>query len=463
MIKRTVNGFTGIGMWLAMLVTPAAMAIDYQLETCCDLCPAAADASSYNTSYLEIFEILEQGKDGWLYRSNKDFMEAFDPGEEGYDGLKAITRDLLSLGVRLVLVKPPTRGLTHPENIEGNTSFNWDKARSNYLAMHERFRSIGIITPDMSDLLPYKNEGEFFFRRDHHWTPFGARETAMRAAEAIRKLPEYHLIDPVTFRTITDGLIEKDGTLQRAASRICGFDYPNQYVPRFGAEQVMTEADTDDAALFGDESFPEIVLVGTSNSKGETDYNFAGFLRDALDRDVLNEAMAGGSYDGALMQYLLSEEFRSNPPRILVWEVPAYERLTNSRFYRQVKPMVTNGCLTREVQLEETKQLNPGRNELMFNGGGEIAPLKSGQLILDLQFDNPSVKSADLTIWYLSGKREKIQLKIPRRANSNGRFMVELNNDETYFDQTYLGTDITISGKDPGATPTAVKAMLCTK
>jgi alginate biosynthesis protein AlgX len=175
--------------------------------------------------------------------------------------------------------------------------------------------------------------------------------------------------------------------------------------------------------------------------------------------------MVGGSYDGSLIQYLLSDDFQQAPPKILIWEVPGYHRIQSELFYRQIRPMITDGCNSREIQLTDEKELLSGRNEMLFNGGGAVQKLLSGSLVLDLTFDNPEVKKARLTVWYVSGKREKIHLEIPSRISTNGRFMVELNYDETYRDQTYLGLDIEVPADDGSEQniPTSVRASLCTK
>jgi alginate biosynthesis protein AlgX len=81
---------------------------------------------------------------------------------------------------------------------------------------------------------------------------------------------------------------------------------------------------------------PDVVLVGTSNSNGAMDFNFAGFLEEYLGHEVANLARSGGGYDGAIMDYLASEAFTLNPPTLLIWEVPGYYSLNTASYYERL-------------------------------------------------------------------------------------------------------------------------------
>ena len=44
-----------------------------------------------------------------------------------------------------------------------------------------------------------------------------------------------------------------------------------------------------------------------------------------------------------MLSYLPSEEFQTNPPRVLIWEIETYHNLSDPDFYRQAIPLVHNG------------------------------------------------------------------------------------------------------------------------
>jgi alginate O-acetyltransferase complex protein AlgJ len=73
-------------------------------------------------------------------------------------------------------------------------------------------------------------------------------------------------------------------------------------------------------ALFGDEKIP-VALVGTSYSANPL-WNFAGFLEEALQTDVINAAEEGQGPFETMKTYLASAAFRDNPPELVVWEIP---------------------------------------------------------------------------------------------------------------------------------------------
>jgi alginate O-acetyltransferase complex protein AlgJ len=73
-------------------------------------------------------------------------------------------------------------------------------------------------------------------------------------------------------------------------------------------------------ALFGDQSFP-VALVGTSYS-ANPQWNFEGFLKEALQTDILNAADEGRGPFETMKDYLEDDSFATNPPDLIVWEIP---------------------------------------------------------------------------------------------------------------------------------------------
>lgn len=418
----------------------------YDVQNCCDLCPFAADAASYDTSYLKNFLMLVQGEDGWLFRSDAELPQQFGPSPEGMRQFERFARHLKqTTGTEMVLVYQPTKGLVHPDKIPDTSPvpFSWSFARANYVATLDRFRSAGLVVPDLTPLLQEEDrEDAFYFKRDHHWTPYGARRTAKLVADRIRQMPVFSELEQQEFVTSRTGLMRKDGSLQDAARRICGFAYPSQYVDEFRTEAVGGGSASEAGALFGDESMPPITLVGTSNSMGAQDYNFAGALQEFLGVEVLNAAVAGGSYDGSMFEYLMSDNFRQSPPRILIWEVPAYHNLDSNEFYRQVRPMVNGGCEASDVVLEKTAPVKAGITEVLYNGGGQFHELPSGRYVVDLQFSDPGVKEVDALIWYVFGRKDRVDLEYGSRVETTGRFMFELQDGEGWRDELFMSLDL---------------------
>ena len=424
----------------------AAELPEYGVNPHIRLCPTASQSFAYDTSYLKNFNVLVQGQDDWLFRSEAELPEQYGPSQEGLRHLERFARYLKrAAGTELVLVFQPTKGLVHPNKLPENlpVKFSWPYARSNYLDALAKFRQAGLVVPDLGPLLDEPNREEaYYFKRDHHWTPYGARRTARIVADRVRQMSVFQTLSQQDFTTRRTGLIRKDGSLQDAAERICGQAWPSQYVDEYRTELEGGVSGGEESALFGDESLPPVTLVGTSNSKGAQDYNFAGALQEFLGVEVLNVAVAGGSYDGSMYEYLMSDSFRESPPKIMIWEIPAYHTLDSGEFYRQVTPMISNGCEGREPVLQSTTAVKPGTNEVLYNGGGEFLELPSDEYLVDLQFSDPSVKEVDAFIWYVFGRKDRVDLEYGARVETTGRFMFELPAGESWNDELFMSLDL---------------------
>ena len=156
----------------------------YQVEDCCSLCPAAHDASRYTSNYMKNFVTLLDADEGWLFRSVEDLRTEFGTSEVGYRRLKELRDGLKQRGVELVVVYQPTRGLVNRDKLRpaDYQRFDYDKALRNYRQALNRFEQLGIWVPDLSGLTDEHSEQDFYFRRDQHWTPYGAERTARTQA-----------------------------------------------------------------------------------------------------------------------------------------------------------------------------------------------------------------------------------------------------------------------------------------
>jgi alginate biosynthesis protein AlgX len=425
------------GAALLLAVSPRALAgPTYVVEPCCNLCPNAGNRAAYTTKFLQSFTTLVQGKDGWLFRTDDDLRTSFGPDAEGSAALKRFVGALRDRGVALVVVYQPSRGLMHADKLPPavRKQYNVEAARNAYVQTLQRFRSLGIVVPELDQLAREPGKTEYFYRGDHHWTPAGAERTALITAEAIRGMKVFAGIPQKTFTTERAGIWSKRGTLQKAATQLCGHGYADQYAPRF------VTASEGSGDLFEDESAPAITLAGTSNS--DSAYNFAGFLEQALGVEVLNESVAGGGHEGALLQYLGSEAFRKSPPKILVWELETYHNLSKTMFYRQVTPLVGDGCGSRKPLLSRTVALKGESTEALFNGGGSVMTLPSGNHLLDVRFSDPSVKNFKGVVWYTNGSKETISIEHSDYIETNGRFVVELRSDGEWADRGFLSLDV---------------------
>lgn len=428
----------------------ASASPQYAIEPCCSLCPRAADPHAYDGSeYLGDFRVLVDGRDGWLFRTGMDLTTTFDITDESLGGLKRLSEALKARGTELVLVYQPPRGLMDPDKLTPaeRKAYDFDAAHRNYTAALARLRQGGDVVVAPLDRLVDEHKGyEYFFRRDHHWTPTGAEHSAKVVADAIRELPASKSIPHKTFETKPAGVLAKPGTLQKIAGQLCGGGYSMQYVPMYTTEATGG----DGGSLLGDDTAqPEVALVGTSNSDAKGGYNFGGYLEQALGADIVNVAISGGSFEGSLLHYLSSKEFQAHPPKIIVWEMP-YQNYPGSdknpyKIFRQAVPLVDNGCEGKSSTLSNTITTHPGTNELLFNGGGRILPLVGRNMQVDMKFSDPAQKDLHAELWYFNGLKESLKLHFNQYVDNGGRFVAELRSDRPdYAGATLMGATLEV-------------------
>lgn len=433
---------------------------NYRAEPCCSLCPAAHDPGQYNTDYKRNFTTLvEGGEKDWLFRTREDLRTEFGTSEEGWRMLRELHDAFKRRGVELVVVYQPTRGLVNRSKLaaEQKAGFDYDLALKNYRKALGRFEEIGFRVPDLSPLTDEKEPHAFYFRGDQHWTPYGAERTAKIVAETVRHMPEFSGIQRKEFVTRKQGLMGKRGTLHNVAGQICGTSYAYEYSDQFFTEPKGESASGD---LFGNAELPRITLVGTSHS-GEN-YNFSGFLEQYIGADILNVAFPGGGLEGAMLEYLGSEEFQTHPPKILIWEFSPLYDLAQEKIHRQFLALLEdNACDGRPALLASKATLHPGggSKEVLVNGAGKLVDASNSRHQLDIRFSDPSVKTLEGFIWYMTGRREKVKFEKPNTADTDGRFAFHLRDDGDWGDLDFLALEIQTP---EGLTqPVEVEARLC--
>ena len=421
---------------LALMTTAAWPIAVFAEDTCkldCLICAAVKDPAQYQEGAMKVMKYIVPGRENWLFRSEFDLANEFGMPLEMEPRFAALMKALKDRGTDVVIVLQPTRGLMHRDQVrtEWAEGFDFAKAYASYRQYAAQLRRLGAIVPDLTPLIESPS-ANYFFRRDHHWTPVGARLTAEIVADAIRSLPVYADLPTKAYRTEPSVIVPKDGTMNTALRRVCGNNFSFQYVQGY---QTIPESLGEDA-LFGDDPVPEVVLVGTSNSAARDDerknFNFDGALKDLLDVDLLNYALPGAGQDGALIQYLNSTDFDpQHPPRLLVWELPVSFQLETELTYRQLIPAVEGGCRTDEDLVLQREQHLPAlkkgeRIEILANTGQQRQQITGTSHFLELNFSNPNVKDFYLISYYDNGLRDKVWFR--REAIVEGyRYLLALS------------------------------------
>ncbi|MFZ6734553.1 alginate O-acetyltransferase AlgX-related protein [Undibacterium sp. Ji42W] len=261
---------------------------------------------------------VRRGCDGWLFLSD-ELTPYAHAAENAAARARIITQtaaDLQMRGIKLVVAVVPDKtrieenhlcGLHRPAGF-ANRLNDWVGTLANNKVEVLNF------APALSAM-----SGERYYRSDSHWNERGANVAATILADRLQSLK---LVDkPATApdpKAIQSNTTERSGDLMRV-SNLEGL--PAWMRPATEVTQVSKVAPVAVASddLFGDAGLPTVALVGTSFSRAA---NFVPFLSQHLGAPVANLAKDGGDFDGAAYAYLNSKEFKTQPPKVVVWEVP---------------------------------------------------------------------------------------------------------------------------------------------
>jgi alginate biosynthesis protein AlgX len=374
-------------------------------------CAAAASPEAYEDAW---FYTLQEGPDGWLLR-HADLQSAAAPPAAALEGLMRLNRALGARGVTLLIAAQPPRGIALPEgSVEG---YSPSRALRDYRAFKTALVEAGVLTADLGTVAA--DQPDFFFRRDHHWTPEGARASAAAVAALIRATPTYTTLEPRTYTTERVTQETQVGSYGEAVGRACGQDPPAETLTRYET-RLQTPDDATSESLFAAAASPPIALAGTSNSARD-DLNFAGFLAQETGLEVLNVSAVGGGPETALDAFLRSETFAASPPPFLVWEFSTLFDLPSERtFYRQLVPSVGGACSVADSVRRVRRRAAP--ELLLF----EAPPPAS---FLYLEASDLSLVTFEVEASYRDGRTERLSIERPTRARNDGRFFLALEGD----------------------------------
>lgn len=451
----------------ALLLLPDAGHADERADCGLDclICPELANPAQYAEGIMKALEVLAPGKDNWLFRSAVDLANDFGIPTSMQSEFARLMTTFAEQGTQVAIFLQPTRGMMHRDKVrpEYAYSFDFPQARASLARFQEQLRRGGALVPDILSLVDTPPSEEYFFRRDHHWTPAGARATARLVADHLRTLPLYAQLTRKAYRTEPGIRMPKDGTMNRGLRHICGNNYGFQYVPAY---QTVPASD-DIGALLDDESEPEVVLVGTSNSAARDDeaksYNFDGFLKEYLGLDILNYALPGAGQDGSLLQYLQSDDYDpASPPRLIIWELPASFRLDNPLSYRQLIPAIKGGCATHRSLARRSLKVPPlaehQRLQVFANAGTQRADLRNVPGFIELRLGDRDLKDFYVITYYDNGDRDKVWYR--REAIlDGGLYYLELSRAARFRNANLLS--VFIEPTEAWPTPTSLEFNLC--
>jgi len=296
-----------------------------------------------------------------------------------------------------------------------NTSplFNAATLRANYSARLEQLQRTGMIVPDTLHALEALKPEDTFFMRDTHWTPAGAEAVAQAVAKAVPNMVDAQ----AGYSTRVTGVAEHKGNYSFPLNKLCG----TPIVP----ERLEQRETTSASVSLLDDSVPEIALVGSSfsNRSGQDLFNFAGALRQAFGRDVLNAAVDGGGFDASILAYLESASFRQHPPRLLIWESMFEMSHNQPQVYRQVLPTIAGQCA--QPLIEQSLELQANASASMAIPAALNISGQSYYAVLT--FSDLSLLHFGIELVYADQQIENFEFNRSNRTQHDGRYYLELS------------------------------------
>ena len=261
------------------------------------------------------------GEGDWLY-SDEEFKPVADGQQQLRDNLaliRGVQAHLAQQDVLLVLAVVPAKARLYPENI-GEHSIS-PLRQDLYQRFHRALRRADIAAPDLlQPLQAGKERGQLFLRTDTHWTPLGAEIAAQHLSQGVLAAVTLDG-EPQRFVTEATGQAAYQGDLSSFLPLDPLFSQLLPDADQLQQRETHAAQPQDDATgLLGDVELP-VALVGTSYSANPA-WNFAGALRQHLQRDLSNHAEDGQGPIVPMLKYLQSEEFKNSPPQLVIWEFP---------------------------------------------------------------------------------------------------------------------------------------------
>ena len=259
------------------------------------------------------------GEGGWLY-TDEEFVVPANAERQVQSNLELIAgaRDQLAArGAKLVVALVPAKSRVYPEHLHRRKPPVFRAGL--YARAQEDLGATGITSPDLlQPLIAGKSDGPTFLRTDTHWTPQGAAQAATVVAAAVRRVLPASADASARYDTVTESKRKHHGDLLNFLPLDPYFSWLLPPLDEVSPAHTSSDGDAD---LLGDSAAPRIALVGTSYS-ANPDWNFVGDLRQALSEDIANYAKDGRGPFQPMADYLQSADFRSAPPRLVIWELP---------------------------------------------------------------------------------------------------------------------------------------------
>jgi alginate biosynthesis protein AlgX len=317
-----------------------------------EVCDAAKNPESFIATDRWAV-IAEKGKDDWIF-GRGELMQLAQLGKSK-ETLSRFAAALRAKGTLPILVPVPSRLTLAEDKLDLSKEIFRTFERGLMAPMFAEhisdLRRSGWEAIDMVGLAKRSGLGaEFFNDKDHHWSTQGARLTAEEIARVVKASAMGKALTPRKFE-LQERDVRNPGSYRWVVLERCGVEIPAEVTTAYKA---VTKQEVSSDSLLGDAPTPDVVLLGTSQSRrqdfdilGNRQYfedSFAALLRYNLQADVANLAASGGGTFTSIDGFLTSKDFQKDKPAVIVWEMNDSEGYEEPPFLRSLVPAVHGRC-----------------------------------------------------------------------------------------------------------------------
>jgi alginate O-acetyltransferase complex protein AlgJ len=294
------------------------------------------------------------GKNDWLF-TPYEFATVSDSADtQATIGLfERVNKLFERKGIALALVIVPSKIRIHADQLPDGKpldSYTADKYENAVKALRSGgVNVVNLNQPFLSS--PHRSsDTPLFLRLDTHWSPSGSSLAAETIKAAINATPVLKSALAATPEVAYSFSWNKQKSLVRGRDLVRLLPKESQ---NFAAEQILpfkvTRTQASNATLQGSGDVVGITVIGSSYTNKNTGYPDA--IRFNLQRDLLDISIPvdQGPWVG-MEAYLKDEAFKTNKPKLIIWEIPERElRSPPSAAFRDPRYVIDNNAWLSRV------------------------------------------------------------------------------------------------------------------
>lgn len=256
-----------------------------------------------------------EGKDSWLFPGWESHDQVDKAGiAKSVDMIRNVKIRLDTRKIGLVVIIAPMKAPFYQDRLNDSQKLSAD-VLARYGELMTALNRAEIPTVDLVHTLKttLTEKQSTFFRADYHWTAWAAEASANATADVIKK--QWKLRGKPG-----DGLKLGEWTNERRFGDLAANFMSDEQRNRIGREIFTVRRPAPEVAKgLTDDADTPVHVIG--NSFVQPYLGFPQSLSHALDRGVSLTWNPGSVGPWAtLLQYVESQDFRANPPQLIVWQ-----------------------------------------------------------------------------------------------------------------------------------------------